>query len=357
MSDDGAESRSSEEEFIPFSKRVEFSDVVPVPQDDGPVPVCPINYEPEFADTMSYFRALLLKDERSPRALEVTTSVIEVSAANYTAWHYRRAILDSLHPPQQPDVAATPNRPSNDAWLSERHFVTEVAREHPKNYQVWFHRRCVVERLRAQSAAQGAAEALLGDELDVTAEVLRVDGKNYHAWAHRQWALNTFGSWSRELAFVDTELNKDVRNNSAWNERWIALSHLHGPVSSWSIDLRREELHYSQAAIARAPNNESAWNYVRGLFGEPGAHLRCPDLEQWCLAQRSSWPTCASLLATLVDVGEEALSLARDEVVTKARLQSALEACQALADGVDDIHAKFWRRRKHRLLAQRDGFR
>jgi protein farnesyltransferase/geranylgeranyltransferase type-1 subunit alpha len=182
--------------------------------------------------------------------------------------------------------------------------------------------------------------------LDATAETLRVDGKNYHAWAHRQWALNRFKAWSRELPFVDSELAKDVRNNSAWNQRYCTIRHLHGDDIPDAV--RISELKYAQAAISRAPNNESAWSYARGLYRDR-SYTAWPDLEIWCLTQRTAWPTCAHLLGTLVDIGEEAVSTP-EASGSNERVQRAIEACASLASGIDDVHAKFWRRRRHRLL-------
>ena len=36
------------------------------------------------------------RDERSARALQLTQHVIELAPANYTAWYYRRLVLDAL---------------------------------------------------------------------------------------------------------------------------------------------------------------------------------------------------------------------------------------------------------------------
>jgi protein farnesyltransferase/geranylgeranyltransferase type-1 subunit alpha len=42
-----------------------FSDVTPIPQDDGPNPVCVIAYKEEFKQAYDYMRAILKADERS----------------------------------------------------------------------------------------------------------------------------------------------------------------------------------------------------------------------------------------------------------------------------------------------------
>lgn len=69
-----------------YSSNPLWADIVPIEQDDGPDPVCPIAYTPAFKETMDYFRAILHKDERSARALELTRHVIDINPANYTAW-------------------------------------------------------------------------------------------------------------------------------------------------------------------------------------------------------------------------------------------------------------------------------
>ena len=59
--------------------------------------------------------------------------------------------------------------------------------------------------------------------------MLSLDSKNYHSWAHRQALVAAWGLWDRELAFVDSLLEQDFRNNSAWNQRFFILTHRRAP--------------------------------------------------------------------------------------------------------------------------------
>ena len=77
---------------------------------------------------------------------------------NYLSRTFRRVLLHDL----QKDLQ------------EEMQYTRDMARENQKNYQIWYHRRILCERL--QDASQ---------ELDFTAEMLDLDAKNYHAWAHR----------------------------------------------------------------------------------------------------------------------------------------------------------------------------
>lgn len=65
---------------------------------------------------------------------------------------------------------------------------------------------------------------MLCQELDFTAAALELDAKNYHAWAHRQDMIQTFDLWAHELEYVEKLIKEDVRNNSAWNQRFFITS-------------------------------------------------------------------------------------------------------------------------------------
>lgn len=84
--------------------------------------ICRIAYTETFKEVFGYFRAILKSDEKSERALELTKDAALLNPANYTVWYYRRLILFEL----------------NKDLAEELDFITNVIRNHPKNYQVLF---------------------------------------------------------------------------------------------------------------------------------------------------------------------------------------------------------------------------
>lgn len=63
----------------------------------------------------------------------------------------------------------------------------------------------------------------------------------------------------KELHFVDTLISQDMRNNSAWNQRYFVLNNL-----DYNPDMIEKELKYTMDKIISLIKNESAWNYLRG---------------------------------------------------------------------------------------------
>lgn len=69
----------------------------------------------------------------------------------------------------------------------------------PKNYQIWYHRRAVLE-----ACTNEIFQSFVHGELNYIANVVKEDGKNYHAWSHRQWIIKTMDDeqlWDMELDF------------------------------------------------------------------------------------------------------------------------------------------------------------
>lgn len=71
-----------------------------------------------------------------------------------------------------------------------------------------------------------------------------------------------FSLFDTELEYVDKLLNEDLRNNSAWNQRYFVITH----TSGFSPKVIQDEIDYTIQAILKVKKNESAWNYFRGYF-------------------------------------------------------------------------------------------
>lgn len=303
-----------------------YADVVRVAQDDGPRPVAAISYDPQYRALTDIFRGLTRMGEFSERGLDLSQDILDHNAANYTVWQYRRDCLRRIHDPPY------------DLNL-ELFYLDTFADDNPKNYQLWHHRRALVNMIaeRASSSGGGAEGPDVARELAFTSRVFQEDPKNYHAWAHRQYILATFGGFDGELEFVQQQLDSDIRNNSAWNHRWFVFHRRHGSNGGihWNFhtlepDILVGEVEYSFAAIAKAPNNESAWNYLRGLryfhraetaelIDSTLAHMHATMISEGAQARLS---TCAHFLALLAEVLEEQAS--RQALETAAKLLLAL---------------------------------
>lgn len=90
--------------------------------------------------------------------------------------------------------------------------------------------------------------------------MLAQDAKNYHAWQHRQWVLDTFNLFENELDYVEQLLEDDIRNNSAWNQRYFVVKQTTG----FTDEIINREVRFAITSLKIVSQNESAWNYMRG---------------------------------------------------------------------------------------------
>ncbi|XP_022760803.1 protein farnesyltransferase/geranylgeranyltransferase type-1 subunit alpha-like, partial [Durio zibethinus] len=114
------EVESNKDDGQPLSRSAEWCDVTPVFHDDVPNPVVPIACKEEFRETMDYFRALYRADERSPRAPHLTRQAILDNPGNYTVWHFRRLLLQTL----------------NADLYDGLDFLQQIANSNSKNYRL-----------------------------------------------------------------------------------------------------------------------------------------------------------------------------------------------------------------------------
>jgi protein farnesyltransferase/geranylgeranyltransferase type-1 subunit alpha len=70
-----------------YSEDPKWASVVPLIQEETvPTPLAQINYPDAYIEAMSYLRAIMADNEKSPRVLDLTADIINMSAAHYTVW-------------------------------------------------------------------------------------------------------------------------------------------------------------------------------------------------------------------------------------------------------------------------------
>ena len=299
--------------MVKYSEDPQWSDVVPLPTDEGgPNPLAAIAYAPEYEEAMSYLRAVMAANEYSERVLDLTEDVIDLNPAHYTVWLYRAATLFAL----KADLRA------------ELEWVSDTARAHQKNYQIWNHRMMVVGEL-------GESEG----EPEFVEEMFGLDGKNYHVWSYRQWLVRRFGLWGEEeFGFVEKMLGKDVRNNSAWNYRWFLVNGREdeGVGGVTDPEVKKREVEFATHAISKAPQNPSPWNYLRGIAKTSGSGLGGLKglATQYADISRADGVRSSHALDLLADI------LADEDK------QQAGEALDLLAITYDPIRKNYWEYKK-----------
>jgi len=311
-----------------------FSDVTPVPQDDGPNPVCQIAYKEDFVKAYDYMRAILKLDEKSERALRLTALCLKWNPANYTIWHYRRLCLHQ--------VGLSQERLQQDLDLA-----AVLGGVNPKNYQIWYHRRALLESIieDGHEAAQ--------KELRYIASVFEDDAKNYHAWSHRQWILKTVNKeelWKAEIEYVCKLIFEDIRNNSAWNQRWFVAHR--GKREALSQEAAQEEANYALEQAQSDPYNESPWRYLIGVVKEQpslveSCEVKAVEMKDVLAKAGRDAEACASLNSARIDLLE--MKGNQDS------LQQAIQLADAMASNHDLVRRKYWALRVSELEKKREG--
>lgn len=315
---------------IPYSQRPEWADIKPISQDSETNDVVRIAYTETFREVYDYFRAILKLNEKSMRAFELSKDAALLNPANYTVWYYRRILIREL----------------KLNLKEELDFITNVIRSNPKNYQVWQHRRNIVEYLNDPSM-----------ELAFTAEILKRDSKNYHAWQYRQWVVKKYSLWENELSYIDSLLQNDCRNNSAWNQRYFFISQTHDLEKLESLNYLNDEVAFTLEKIEGCMDNESSWNYLRGLITHISSILssayvkdRYPaNVIQFCETKLNSTkeedksPFLTSFYVEYNLSKARELASANDAEKVKLLVKNSIEMLDTLVTKYDTIRVNYWK--------------
>ena len=183
------------------------------------------------------------------------------------------------------------------------------------------------------------------------ARMFAKDVKNYHVWSYRQWLVRHFSLWDSELSYVESLLQSDVRNNSAWNHRWfIVFAHHTDPLkhsikngdadSEVPLETVEREIEYTKAAISTVPQNQSPWNYLRGLLRKKGVGMVELKMfaEQYADLEKEDEVRSSHALEFLADVYAE-----------EEQNERSGRALELLARRYDPIRKNYWDYRRSLL--------
>lgn len=273
-----------------------------------------------------------------------------MNAAHYTVWLYRASTLFAL----------------SSSIPDELEWVNAIALVHQKNYQIWHHRQILIENLFTTiSSDPSAIQSLATSETEFMTKMFDEDSKNYHVWSYRQYLVRKLDLFCEaELKSIEKLLGDDVRNNSAWSHRFFVVfsdpkySSPESKATEYDAKIPKEiidrEIEFAKAATFEAPQNQSPWNYIRGVLRKGGRKLN--SLESFA-EEFVKLPTDGEIgsenvrsshaLDFLVDAWSEEGSA---EKIKKADLALTL-----LATKYDRIRENYWEWRRKALQADGDG--
>ncbi|SPN98985.1 related to geranylgeranyltransferase type I alpha subunit (RAM2) [Cephalotrichum gorgonifer] len=253
----------------PYANDPEWDDVVPIPAQEPEGALAAIAYPDDYSEAMSYLRAVMAAEEHSPRCLRLTENIISMNPAHYTVWLYRFKIISALDLPVPDEIT----------WLNE------VALTYLKNYQIWHHRQLLIDLYYPKIASDAEQVSQLArSETKFISSMLEEDTKNYHVWSYRQYLVRKLSLFTLpELLSTQNLIEDDVRNNSAWSHRFLVV--FSDPKASTEGSLPTEhdpkipqdvldrEVNYAKEKILLAPQNQAAWNYLRGVLTKGGRKM------------------------------------------------------------------------------------
>lgn len=183
------------------------------------------------------------------------------------------------------------------------------------------------------------------------------DSKNYHVWSYRQYLvrkLSLFPSQCEdpsELKSIEKLVDEDVRNNSAWSHRFFAVfsdpgyttpgSKATEPDPKVPADIVDREIKFAENAVWLAPQNQSPWNFLRGVLRKGGRDL-------------ASEEDFASEFVRIEGEGEDvksshALDFLAEVWAEKGEKEKADQALRLLGDKYDGVRRNYWEWRRAML--------
>ncbi|KAK1453596.1 prenyltransferase alpha subunit [Colletotrichum melonis] len=326
----------------PYATDPEWDDVMPIPAEEPEGALATIAYPEDYAEVMSYLRAVMVSEEYSPRCLRLTEHVISMNPAHYTVWLYRFKIVRALETPLADEIE----------WLNE------VSLEHIKNYQIWHHRQLLLDHYyEGIKATPDEVKRFGRSETEFLTRMLEEDTKNYHVWSYRQYLVRKLGLWNmQELLSTQNWIEEDVRNNSAWSHRFFLVfsdpanstegSHATEHDPKVPADVVDREIRYAEEKTLLAPQNQAAWNYLRGVLVKGGRKLETAEAFAGQFVKNVGAEEDKEEVRS-----SHALDFLAEVLAEKGQKEEAAKYLDRLAAKWDPVRAGYWKYRKQQLGA------
>jgi len=162
--------------------------------------------------------------------------------------------------------------------------------------------------------------------------------------------------WEEDLTLVDELLIDDVRNNSAWNQRWF-VTHRGLKSAPFSLDNAENEVQYAIQKSSLDPYNESPWRYLIAIIKEQFRLIGGTEdfaafvdaCENSVLETKVTFEEttkkdgkeCTHLISAYIDI----LEMKGDE----DSLDGAVKFAHDLETRYDPIRKKYWKMRANQL--------
>jgi protein farnesyltransferase/geranylgeranyltransferase type-1 subunit alpha len=162
--------------------------------------------------------------------------------------------------------------------------------------------------------------------------------------------------WEEEMDFVDKLLNDDIRNNSAWNQRWFVV-HRGSKSTPIPLEVAREEIKFSISKACLDPYNESAWRYFVAFVKEQlqaiGKTSEFTEFLESCQdaitdtkkifeeESKKDGMECIHMIAAYIDI----LEMKGDA----QSLSNAQKLAEELGDRYDTVRRTYWMLRSKQL--------
>ena len=217
-----------------------FNEKESLTQFSSKVNIFQIQYPEESQKLMNIFRYILNSKEISLRVFVLTTEILKISPWTYEVWVIRRICLSEI---KELNI------------YNEIEFINMIILTYPKVYQVWHHRRLVIDKLNDCSQEKKIMDKILYD-----------DSKNFHCWSHRIWMIRRFNNIEGEFEFIYRMLDNDIKNNSVWNYRFFLVEYIN--KNNININIIKDEIKYALIKIKICLLNESPYNYINGFINK-----------------------------------------------------------------------------------------